>query len=602
MAAQERGPLAVSVALGLVVAATRVGQGVTLAYGLGSILSTGRWSGALPWVGAAVGLVLVRAAATVVQGAAMAGASVRITTRLRVRLVLTILGLGPAWVGRERSGELEAVLVDGVERLDAYFRLFLAKVIAASVSALAIVVTVIVIDPPTGACVAVFAAAVMFIPSGEYRVLGPRMRFWSDSYRPLSAEFVDNLQGMTTLKMFGVAGERGQELAARSARVRDAAIRLISVSGLFTGIMAFAAAAGAAAGLAVGGFRLAAGDLTTQQLLLILLLAAECFRPAREIHDAMHSAVWGMSKVERAFEILQVTPPESDGAPRQRAATAPTVSFEQVSFGYRPGRMVLDEVSFTVGAGESLAIVGSSGAGKTTIASLLLRFFEPQAGRIRVDGADIAALHPDEARRLIAVVPQDTFLFHASIRDNLTIACPGAGDDQMRAALAAAGAAGFVDALPDGLATVVGERGLRLSGGQRQRIAIARALLKDAPILILDEATSNVDVAAESSILAALEPLRRGRTTLLIAHRLSTVRDADQILVLDGGRIVERGTHEELYALGGRYWDLYTRQHGLEANLFLAPGEGDTVEENGANKGEPKEAAAITQAMRLIRG
>ncbi len=264
MAAQERTPLAVSVALGLVIAATRVGQGVALAYGLGGILATGRWSAALPWVGTAVGLVLVRAAAIVTQGAAMAGASVRITTRLRVRLVSVILGLGPAWVGRERSGELEAILVDGVERLDAYFRLFLAKVIAASLSALAIVITVIVIDPATGACIAVFAAAVMFIPSAEYRALGPRMRFWSESYRPLSAEFVDNLQGMTTLKMFGVAEERGRELAARSARVRDAAIRLITVSGVFTGIMAFAAAAGAAAGLAVGGFRLAAGELTTQ--------------------------------------------------------------------------------------------------------------------------------------------------------------------------------------------------------------------------------------------------------------------------------------------------------------------------------------------------
>ena len=236
------------------------------------------------------------------------------------------------------------------------------------------------------------------------------------------------------------------------------------------------------------------------------------------------------------------------------------MTFEDVIFGYGPGEPVLAGVSFTAAAGQSLAIVGSSGAGKTTIASLLLRFYDPSSGRIRIGGTDIAALDPDAVRELIAVVPQDAFLFHASIRDNLAIASRDADDGRLRQALAAAGADAFVTALPDGLGTVVGERGLRLSGGQRQRIAIARALLKDAPVLILDEATSSVDVAAESSILAALEPLRRGRTTLLIAHRLSTVRDADQILVLDHGRIAEAGSHQQLMDSGGRYARLLAAQ------------------------------------------
>lgn len=561
LAVRERGALVSSIALGLAIAAARVGTGAALALGLGAVLRTGAWHTALPWIGVAVGLILLRALMTTVQSATLAGASVRITTRLRMRLVSTILALGPRWLNRERSGELQSVLVDGVERLDAYFRLFLAKVAAATISAVAIISTVVVIDPPTGACIAVLAAAVILAPSAEYRALGRRMRFWSNSYRPLSAEFVDNLQGMTTLKTFGVAEERGRELRRRSADIRDAAIRLVTVSGYFKGLTTVAAAAGVAAGLAVGGFRLASGELSTQELLLILLLAGECFLPAREISDAMHTAVWGMSKVERTFAILQTKPSSTSVVGQQPTVTAaPTISFEEVTFSYRPGRPTIESVSFTVGGGETVAIVGPSGAGKTTIASLLLRFFDPDSGRVCIDGIDIARLHPDVVRESIALVSQDAFLFHATIRDNLKIVAPDASDSRLWQVLAAAGAEEFVRSLPAGLDTVVGERGLRLSGGQRQRIAIARALLKDAPILILDEATSNVDVATEESIQESLRALRRGRTTLIIAHRLSTVRDADRILVLDDGRIAEHGEHDQLIQQRGRYAALVAAQ------------------------------------------
>ena len=382
LAATERPTLTGSVALGLGVAAARIATGVALAVAIGRVFDGAPMTDVVPPLVLAVALVGFRAVCTAVQEGIMAGASVRITADLRRRLVDRILRLGPAWVTGERSGELEAVLVDGVERLDVYFRLFLSKVIVAGISAVAIVVVIWIVDPVVGALVALFAAALVAIPPIEYRALETHMRFWSESYRPLAAEFVDGLQGMATLKMFGAARRRGEDLFRRAHDVRDSAIGLTKVSAVFWGIMAFVAGAGVAVALAAGAFRLADGAITPAQLMLILLLAGECFLPAREINEAMHTAVWGMSKCERAFAVLETEP--AVGPPRDREPHEPAgagIVVEDVTFRYRPGDApALQDVSFSVGAGETVAIVGPSGAGKTTLASLLLRFADPEAG------------------------------------------------------------------------------------------------------------------------------------------------------------------------------------------------------------------------------
>ncbi|MGH9560823.1 MAG: ABC transporter ATP-binding protein, partial [Terracidiphilus sp.] len=255
------------------------------------------------------------------------------------------------------------------------------------------------------------------------------------------------------------------------------------------------------------------------------------------------------------------------------------VRFENVEFAYTPEKPVLHGISFNAEPGTVTALVGSSGSGKSTIISLVCAFHTPSEGKVLVDGIDLATVDLNSYRSQLGVVLQESFLFDGTIRENILFSRPDATEEQFMRACRTARVDEFAERFPEGYDTIVGERGVKLSGGQRQRLSIARALLAEPRILILDEATSSLDSESEAMIQGGLAELMQGRTTFVIAHRLSTIRRADQILVVEGGRIVERGNHAELYALGGRYYDLYTRQHGLEANLFLAPGEGDKIEE-----------------------
>jgi len=293
-----------------------------------------------------------------------------------------------------------------------------------------------------------------------------------------------------------------------------------------------------------------------------------------------------LAGLERTREVLAESPEDAD--PRRTVALGALrgdVTFEHVDFAYETDKPVLRDVSFDSPAGTVTALVGSSGSGKSTIIGLLAAFHSPGTGRVTVDGVDLATVRLDAYRTQLGVVLQDTFLFAGTIRENVAFSRPDATEAQVREACRIARVDEFADRFPEGLDTVVGERGVKLSGGQRQRVSIARAILADPRILILDEATSSLDSESESLIQAGLQHLMQGRTTFVIAHRLSTIRRADQILVVEDGRIVERGNHEALYAQAGRYRDLYDRQHGLEQNLFLAPGEGDTVPDSGDGAG-----------------
>jgi subfamily B ATP-binding cassette protein MsbA len=282
-----------------------------------------------------------------------------------------------------------------------------------------------------------------------------------------------------------------------------------------------------------------------------------------------------LAGLERTREVLREAPEDAD--PRRTASLGRIegdVVFDDVRFAYEPDKPVLNGVSFHAAPGTVTALVGPSGAGKSTIIGLLAAFHTPTDGQVRIDGVDLASVRLDSYRTQLGVVLQETFLFDGTIRENVAFSRPDATAEQVLAACRLARVDEFAESFPEGYDTIVGERGVKLSGGQRQRVSIARAVLADPRILILDEATSSLDSESEALIQEGLSHLMRGRTTVVIAHRLSTIRRADQILVVEGGRIVESGGHDGLFARRGRYFEMYTKQHGLEANLFLAPGEG----------------------------
>jgi ABC-type multidrug transport system fused ATPase/permease subunit len=318
------------------------------------------------------------------------------------------------------------------------------------------------------------------------------------------------------------------------------------------------------------------GDYFSYNMFLAFMIA-----PVFQIVNIGTQLTEAFAGLDRTSEIMaELEENQSPGRSIHMPPIGGTVKFENVEFAYEAEKPVLHGISFVAQPGTVTALVGSSGSGKSTIISLLCAFHTPSSGRVLVDDIDLAHVDLNTYRSQLGVVLQDSFLFDGSIRENIMFSRPEATEEQFLSACRIARVDEFAERFPDSYETIVGERGVKLSGGQRQRLSIARALLADPRILILDEATSSLDSESEAMIQAGLNELMQGRTTFVIAHRLSTIRRADQILVVEQGRVVERGNHGELFALGGRYYDLYTRQHGLETNLFLAPGEGDEVPES----------------------
>ncbi len=528
-----------------------------------------------------VALILVRGALQHFRDNVSYRTAAETKVALRQRLYQHSLALGPGHFDRRRTGEVTTFLVDGVENLETFFGQYLPQFIVAAIAPLLIFGFMAFLDVWIGLVFVAFALFTLLAPSFIQKANRPRTIARRDAWGAMGAELLDSIQGLGTLKAFGQSKARGELLARRAREVFRTTMWMLAADGASGAATVLGISAGAAVALVWGGVRVSGGELELSALLIILMLGAEVFRPMRELAQLYHQGMTAMSSAEGVFALLD-TPVEirSPAKPAAEGRLDPEITFEEVTFGYEKGRReALHDVSFTLRKGERLGVVGPSGAGKSTLVWLMLRLYDPQRGRVLLGGHDLRELPLDALREHVSVVTQDTYLFQGTVSENLRLGRPDASREELEKAAIAANAHDFITALPNGYDSEIGERGVRLSGGERQRIAIARALLKSAPILLLDEALSNVDAENESVIQEALDRLMEGRTTLVIAHRLSSVVGADRIIVLDQGRVVESGSHAELASAGGIYARLMADQQVGETQGLIAAAAADTASE-----------------------
>lgn len=555
-------------------------------------------------------LVLAVLGATLIQGATsfaltqlLSKTGQRLIAELRVKVQRHIGTLPVAYYDANKSGTLVARIMNDVEGVRNLIGTGLVDFVGGLMTAAISLVVLLNISVTMTLWTALAGGVFAFVLSKAFTKIRPIFRERGRINAEVTGRLTESLGGVRVVKGYHAEDREAQVFAKGVQRLLENVFKSLTAVSLMSLSSTVLMGVVSATIMWFGARQIFAGTLSLGELGMFIMFLAFLVAPIFQAVNIGTQLTEAFAGLDRTREVLREQPETAD--PRRTVAIGPiegTVEFHHVDFAYEPGKPVLCDVSFRADPGTVTALVGASGSGKSTIISLVAAFHTPTAGMVTVDGVDLATVRLEDYRTQLGVVLQDTFLFDGSIQENIAFARPEATQEQILEACRIARVDEFAERFEKKYDTIVGERGVKLSGGQRQRVSIARAILANPRILILDEATSSLDSESEAMIQEGLRYLMQGRTTFVIAHRLSTIRRADQILVVEGGRIVERGNHESLYAQRGRYWDLYTRQHGLESNLFLAPGEGDTVPETGGASGAVREPAAIAEAIRLLRG
>ncbi|GBQ08894.1 thiol reductant ABC exporter subunit CydD [Acidiphilium acidophilum] len=553
-ARQVRIPLAVAIGLGAIGGLLLVAQAWLLALILNAVIIDHLGLAAVRlWLIALLVIFAARAIVTAATDIAAFEAVAIIKRDLRRKVYAQLEALGPVWARRERTGDIVNTIVDGIEALESYYGSYLPQMALAVFIPLAILVFVFPAYWVGGLIMVITAPLIpvfmIIIGKGTERL---NQRQWRKLAR-MSAHFFDSIEGLTTLKLFNASRAEAAMIAQVSDEYRRDTIAVLRVAFLSSLVLEFFATISVALIAVFIGFNLYYREIAFLPGIFVLLLAPEFYRPLRNMGTQYHARMTAIGASEQIVRLLDAKPrPPSQASSALAAHPELRIVFEEVGFAYEPEAPVLHGIGFGLKRGESIALVGPSGAGKTTIGQLLLGFITPTSGRITIDGTDLRDLDTAGWQARIAWLPQRPTLFHGTVRDNISLGM-AAGEAEIRHAATLAHADGFIAALPSGYDTILGDAGQGLSGGEIHRIALARAFLKDADLVVLDEAVTGLDPESASLITSAIAVLARDRAVLIIAHRLETIRQADRIMVLEQGRIVEAGDHDALMARNGAY-------------------------------------------------